>query len=117
MRFKVGQKVRVVKPYSGSDFDNGEIVEIIGIERDAYHGQDCYKAVSCENKDKDWSCLCEDEVRPINNGDKIKIMTHEELMAFMETEEVQRLKGENYQSTQDWIKAVETYLNSPVEEK
>lgn len=116
MRFKVGQKVRVVNPYSDSDFHDGEIVEIVGISPNAYYGQDCYKAISCESKDKDWWCLCEDEVRSINNGDKIKIMTHEELMDFMETEEVQRLKGENYQSTQDWIKAVEAYMNSPVED-
>lgn len=86
MRFKIGQKVRVVKPYSDSDFHDGEIVEIVGISPNAYYGQDCYKAISCENKDKDWWCLCEDEVEsiedkaaPITNGDKIRAMSNLEL--------------------------------------
>lgn len=88
MRFKVGQKVRVVKPYSYSDFHDGEIVEVVGIVPLAYYGRDCYKAVSCENKDKDWWCLCEDEVEPIEsedkavpltNGDKIRAMNNEQL--------------------------------------
>ena len=35
MRFKVGQKVRVVKPYSSDFFHDGEIVEIV------YIGDDC----------------------------------------------------------------------------
>lgn len=92
MRFKVGQKVRVVKPYSDSDFHDGEIVEIVGISPNAYYGQDCYKAISCENKDKDWWCLCENEVEPIpngnnatpiTNGDKIRAMSNRELAEFL----------------------------------
>lgn len=92
MRFKVGQKVRVVKPYSKSDFYDGEIVEITGISSDAYHGQSYYRAVSCENKEKGWLCLCENEVdpipngnnaTPITNGDKIRAMSNRELATFL----------------------------------
>lgn len=82
MRFKPGQKVRVVKPYSGSDFNDGEIVKIVCIlhKKD---GHDVYGAVSCEVDEDDTWYLYEDEVAPFNNGDKIRAMNNKELANYL----------------------------------
>ena len=82
MKFKVGQKVRVVKPYSGSNFNDGEIVEIKDISSDEA-GNDCYLAISCEVQDEYSWYLYEDEVAPITNGDKIRVMSDDDLAEFL----------------------------------
>lgn len=135
MRFKVGQKVRVVRPYSDSDFHDGEIVEIVGISPNAYYGQDCYKAISCENKDKDWWCLCENEVEPIpngnnatpiTNGDKIRSMSNRELAEFLFEADYEDSacvvcphRYTDYCDTSGaaCVDGFEAWLNSPVEDK
>ena len=79
MRYKVGTKVRVVNPYSGSEFEDGDIVTIIGIGFE--DDPDCYEAILSEG-DFSWY-LREDEVAPLTNGDKIRGMTDEELATLI----------------------------------
>lgn len=43
MKFKVGDKVRVCNPYSGSEFEDGDIVTIVGFGSE--DDPDCYEAV------------------------------------------------------------------------
>lgn len=80
MRFKVGQKVRVVKPYSGSEFSDGDIVEIVRIGTEDGETMNCYGAVTSPAH-YIWY-LYEDEVAPLTNADKIRNMTDEELAKF-----------------------------------
>ena len=79
MRYKIGTKVRVVNPYSGSEFEDGDIVTIIGIGFE--DDPDCYEAILSEG-DFSWY-LREDEVAPLTNGDKIRGMTDEELATLI----------------------------------
>ena len=75
MKYKVGNKVRVVKPYSGGNFNDGDIVtiECIGFEDD----YDCYGATSPD--DGLMWYLNEDEVESVTNGDRIRDMSDDEL--------------------------------------
>lgn len=77
MRFKIGNKVRVVNPYSGGNFDDGDIVII---ERIGFEDEDCYGAIS-PHDNMMWF-LQEDEVAPVTNADRIRAMTDEELADF-----------------------------------
>lgn len=70
MKFKVGQKVKVVNRYSGGNFDIGDIVEIIQIGDDDGFESNCYGAISPWDNWK-WY-LYEDEVAPVNNRDWLK---------------------------------------------
>ena len=79
MKYKVGTKVRVVNPYSGSEFEDGDIVTIIGIGFE--DDPDCYEAILSEG-DFSWY-LREDEVAPLTNGDKIRGMDDRELGIFL----------------------------------
>lgn len=64
MKFKVGDRIRVVNCYSGGNFDNGDIVTIkqIGCDDD----DDVYGAIS-PHDNLMWF-LCEDEVAPADCG-------------------------------------------------
>lgn len=75
MRFKVGQKVRVTKVFSGGNFCEGDIVSIeqIGNEDE----QDCYGAISPH--DGFLWYLREEEVSLGTNADRIRAMSDEEL--------------------------------------
>lgn len=75
MKYKIGDKVRVTKPYSGGNFDDGDIVtiECIGCDDD----DNCYGAIS--PYDNMMWYLNEDEVRAVTNGDRILHMSYEEL--------------------------------------
>lgn len=84
MRFKVGQKVRVIKPYSGSEFSDGDIVEIVRIGTEDGETMNCYGAVTSPAHYM-WY-LYEDEVAPLTNADKIRSMTDEELAEWLEYE-------------------------------
>lgn len=81
MRFKVGQKVKVVNCYSGGNFENGDIVEIVQIGTDDGEEKDCYGAISPYDNWK-WY-LYEDEISPVTNADKIRSMSDEELAKFI----------------------------------
>lgn len=100
MRFKVGQKVRVVKPYTKSGFKDGDIVEISKIE-DEGSDYPYYKAKLCSNEQVLWyldegeveaieigedefqSIESEDKPVPITNADKIRAMSNRELAEFL----------------------------------
>ena len=127
MRFKVGQKVRVVKPYSSDFFHDGEIVEIVYIGDD-YGNEDCYRVEFTNPNISDvaghvWY-LNEDEVTPITNGEKIRAMSNQELADML----LHGVKGANckrcphlHKSTctteNSCIDGIESWLNSPVEDK
>ena len=81
MRFKVGQKIKVTNCYSGADFDNGDIVTIIGIGCDDV--PDCYECKLNEDDCISWY-LYEDEVEPVTNGDNIRTMNNDELAEFID---------------------------------
>lgn len=76
MRFKVGNKVRVVKPYSGGNFDDGDIVTIEQIG-DGDFTDECYGAIS--PYDNIMWFLQEDEVAPMTMGDLIRARNDHEL--------------------------------------
>lgn len=78
MKFKIGNKVRVVSPYSGGNFEDGDIVEIVQI---GFEDEDCYGAIS-PHDNMMWF-LQEDEVAPATNADKIRSMTNEELAEWL----------------------------------
>lgn len=90
MRFKVGQKVRVVKPYTQSGFKDGDIVEISKIE-DEDSSYPYYKAKLCSNEQVLWylnedeveAIESEDKAAPLTNGDKIRAMSNRELAEFL----------------------------------
>lgn len=81
MKFKTGHKVRVTNCYSGGNFENGDIVEIIQIGTDDGEDMNCYGAISPHDNWK-WY-LYEDEVEAITNGDRIRGMSDEELAKFI----------------------------------
>lgn len=70
MKFKPGQKVKIIQCYSGGNFDIGDIVEIIQIGDDDGYTSECYGAISPWDGWK-WY-LYEDEVAPVNNRDWLK---------------------------------------------
>ena len=64
MKFDIGDRVQVVNPYSGGNFNHGDIVEIVHVvDGDCY--RECYGAIS--SHDNILWFLYEDEVMPINN--------------------------------------------------
>lgn len=75
MKFKVGDKVRVVNSHKGGDFENGDIITIECIDFD------CYGAISPHTNIM-WF-LDEKEVQSLTNADKIRSMTNEELADFL----------------------------------
>lgn len=130
MRFKVGQKVRVVEPYTHSGFKDGDIVEILKIEDDDSDNV-CYKAKLCSNDLVIWY-LNEDEVEsieiksaPITNGDKIRAMSNRELSDFLRNFDSYDTLSETIckdcvwsdSCTKSCVECLEVWLNSPVEEK
>lgn len=79
MRFNIGDKVRVIKPYSGGNFEDGDIVEIVQIGDEDFECE-CYGAIS--PYDNDMWFLDEEEVAPVTNADMIRHMNDEELADF-----------------------------------
>lgn len=129
MRFKVGQKVRVVKPHYGCYFYNGDVVEIARIGTVDGKDMNCYGA-----KYED-SCLLwylhedeiepiEDEVAPITNGDKIRAMSNRELAEFLLDQPYNNSachvcphKDVRCFDIEDaCVDGIEAWLNSPVED-
>ena len=80
MRFKVGNKVRVVNPYSGGNFDDGDIVVINQIG-DGEFDNECYGVISPH--DNYMWYLNEDEVMPVTVADGIRAMSDEELAKYL----------------------------------
>lgn len=80
MRFKVGNKVRVVNPHSGGNFYDGDIVEIAQIG-DGDFDNECYGAISPH--DNIMWFLYENEVMPATVADGIRAMSDEELAKYL----------------------------------
>lgn len=84
MKFKVGDKVRVINCHSGGNFDNGDIVTIAQIGSD--YEDDVYGAISPH--DGYMWYLCEDEVGSdvceCCQGDKPVFWLNEESNAFID---------------------------------
>lgn len=79
MKYKIGSRVRVTNPYSGGNFDDGDIVTIeqIGCEDEP----DCYGAIS--PYDNMMWFLNENEVQPATRADYIRSMSDEQLGEFL----------------------------------
>ena len=80
MRFKIGNKVRVVNPHSGGNFEDGDVVEIVQIGFEDLN-ENCYGAIS--PYDNIMWFLQEDEVAPVTNADNVRSMTDKELASFL----------------------------------
>lgn len=80
MKHKVGEKVVVVNPYSGSDFEDGEIVTIVRIGDENGFEPDCYGAVR-DGENYLWY-LYEDEVKPniVTQIEKTRLVNVDELL-------------------------------------
>lgn len=102
MRFKIGNKVRVVNPYSGGNFEDGDIVEIVQI---GFEDEDCYGAISLY--DNMMWFLQEDEVAPATIADKIRIMNDEEMAEFIATKLPEDIC--------DWTDLMLRWLQQPAE--
>ena len=76
MRFKVGNKVRVINPYSGGNFEDGDVIVIAQIG-DGDSCNECYGAIS--PYDNIMWFLYENEVAPITMGDLIRARNDHEL--------------------------------------
>lgn len=129
MRFKVGQKVRVVNPHYGCYFYSGDVVEIVRI------GTVDGKDMNCYGARYEGSCflwyLHEDEVEsieykatPITNGDKIRAMSNRELADFLRNFDSYDTLVETIckdcvwsdSCTKSCVECLEVWLNSPVED-
>ena len=105
MKFKVGDKVRVVNPY-GTNFEDGDIVEIAKI---GFEEEECYGAIS--PYDGEMWYLDEDEVAPVTNADMIRHMNNEELSMFLwkfDLEEIARVNDMTIERRKllDWLQKV-----------
>lgn len=108
MRFNIGDKVRVVKPYSGGNFEDGDIVEIVQIG-DGDFESECYGAIS--PYDNDVWFLDEKEVAPVTNADMIRHMNNEELSIFLWQFDLEEIACVNDMSLErrnllDWLQKV-----------
>ena len=131
MRFKVGQKVRVVNPHYGCYFYEGDVVEIARIGTVDGKDMNCYGGRYEDSlflwylhEDEVEAIESEDKAAPLTNGDKIRAMSNQELADML----LHGVKGANckrcphlHKSTcateNSCIDGIEAYLNSPVEEK
>ena len=90
MRFKVGQKVRVVKPHYGCYFYEGDVVEIARIGTVDGKDMNCYGGRYEDSlflwylhEDEVEAIESEDKAAPLTNGDKIRAMSNRELAEFL----------------------------------
>ena len=77
MRFKVGDKIKVVNCYRGGEFDDGDIVTVSQIGDDDGNDTECYGCISPH--DGYMWFLFEDEVGPVTKADNIRHMKDDEL--------------------------------------
>lgn len=132
MRFKVGQKVRVVKPRYGCYFRDGDVVEIHRIETE--DGKDMNRYGARYEDGRFLFSLYDDEVEPIEsedkpvpitNGDKIRAMSNRELATFLLDQPYNNSachvcphKDVRCFDIEDaCVDGIEAWLNSPVEDK
>lgn len=95
MRFKVGTKVVCANVYSGGEFDNGDVVEIVQIGNE--DEPDCYGAIS-PHDGMMWY-LYEDEVEAATNADHLQELSDEEkahLLTHVFHQAAQQSKAEHY---------------------
>lgn len=104
MKYKVGEKVRVVQCYSGGNFAVGDIVEIIQIGDDDGFDHNCYGAISQYDGMK-WY-LQEDEVGANTNAARIRAMSDEEL-----AREINLM----FKCDSDWQREFLNWLQQPAE--
>lgn len=123
MRFKVGQKVQVVKPGCDDNFNVGDIVQIdhIGDCVDP----NCYVVSLNASHCMIFGSLREYQVAPITNGDKIRAMSNRELSEFLSDADYGEIACEvcphRYKPTctteNSCIDGIEAWLNSEAEDK
>lgn len=83
LRFKVGDKAKVIGDYSGHDFYLGEIVKILEIGSEYEPGEDCYLATRVDISDgREWY-IDDEELSPYTNGDCVRQMNNKQLSEFL----------------------------------
>lgn len=83
LRFKIGDKAKVIGDYSGHDFYLGEIVKILEIGSEYEPDEDCYLATSVDIPyGREWY-VDDTELAPYTNGDYIRQMSNEQLSKFL----------------------------------
>lgn len=131
MRFKVGQKVRVVKPDYGTYFHDGDVVEITSA-RIIDDGNETSYFAKYENDRMSFPLYeyelepIEDNPAPITNGDKIRSMSNRELSEFLFDADYEESACEvcPHRYTDDCamkktacVDGYKAWLNSPVDDK
>lgn len=83
MKHKVGDVVRVITPYSGGEFEDGDIVTICRIGDEDEQDMNCYGAISPH--DGHMWYLLEDEVESVvkTNEERLNEMSIEEKAEFL----------------------------------
>lgn len=102
LRFKIGDKAKVIGDYSGHDFYLGEIVKILEIGSEYEPGKDCYLATSVDISDgREWY-IDDEELSPYTNGDCVRQLSNDELGKFLEIVNIVFLG-----TKEQWIKWLE----------
>ena len=84
LRFKVGDKAKVMDDYSGHSFLKGEIITILGIGSEYEPNRDCYLATSIDAPEVGEWYIDDEELSPYTNGDCVRQMSNDELGKFLE---------------------------------
>lgn len=83
LRFKVGDKAKVIGDYSGHSFLEGETITILEIGSEYEPSRDCYLAASIDNPEVGEWYINDEELSPCTNGDYIRQMSNEQLSKFL----------------------------------
>lgn len=84
LRFKIGDKAKVIGDYSGHSFLKGETITILGIGSEYEPDRDCYLAASIDEPEVGEWYIDDAELASYTNGDYIRQMSNDELGRFFE---------------------------------
>lgn len=83
LRFKIGDKAKVIGDYSGHSFLKGEVITILGIGSEYESDRDCYLASSVNSPEVGEWYIDDEELAPYTHGDCIRQMNNEQLGEFL----------------------------------
>lgn len=83
LRFKIGDKAKVIGDYSGHSFLKGETITILGIGSEYEPDRDCYLAASIDEPEVGEWYIDDEELSPCTNGDCIRQMNNKQLSEFL----------------------------------
>lgn len=83
LRFKIGDKAKVIDDHSGHGFCLGEIVKILEIDSEYAPNINCYLTTSVDIPDgREWY-VDDEELAPYTYGDCIRQMNNKQLSEFL----------------------------------